>query len=78
MRWGVVRAIRSCSISHCAAVFLMSILGKSEKCMSEETQPRTMNQHWRQVARILRQVGITGGQGATSFSGLEDHWKDLE
>ena len=41
--------------------------------MSEETQRRTMTQHRRQVARILRQVGITGGQGAMSCSGLEDH-----
>ena len=48
------------------------------RSMSEETQPRTMTQHRRQVARILRQVGITGGQEATSCSGLEDHWKDLE
>ena len=46
--------------------------------MSKETQPRTMIQHQRQVAQILRQVGITGGQEATSHSGLEDHWKDLE
>lgn len=46
--------------------------------LSEETHPGAVTQHWRQVARILRQVGIAGGQGAGSCSGLGDHWKELD
>ena len=46
--------------------------------LSEETHPGAVTQHWRQVARLLRQAGIAGGQGASSCSGLGDHWKELD